>query len=227
MNFIERLLMATMVVLAVLIHSAHLAAAQQVGQPCGAPYDQDDGYVWMRVPTSRLSSSGGVMAGNNCATSDAGQYALVSAQLPYGSYNIYSVAFTATGPKGPMTVIAGNTNLPALVPVIRGGNESVATIALSRFERCQQRRDFQPNGKRVVLECNPNVQVQGQYVVFMAEQMTVCNVMVCAQQMQYMPNGTPLTPEAAVALQKSPGSLLGGEEECPGGTIPQQMLLEQ
>ena len=208
--------MAILVVLAVLIHSAHLAAAQQVGQSCGPPYDQDDGYVWMKVPTSRLSSSGAVMAGNNCATSDAGQYALVSAQLPYGSYNIYSVAFTATGPRGPLTVMAGSTNLPALTSLIRGGNESVATVALSRFGRCQFRRDFQPNGKRVVLECNPNVQVQGQYVVFMAEKMTVCNVMVCAQQMQYMPNGTPLTPEAAVALQKSPGSLLGGSEKCAG-----------
>ena len=182
------------------------ASAQQAGSPCGPVHDNDGDWSWIAVPVSRMTATKGLTAVpgvDGCATSDRGPYAHVSAQLPYGSYNIFAVSFRAAGPPGPLTILAGNANTTGLIRELRSNNGTISAGVLKHFSRCQQRRDFTPRDRRQILNCNPEVQVLGQWVTLLAESLTVCDMMVCANQVQFTGDGVPLTRAAALSLPQA------------------------
>lgn len=199
--------------LLVLLALATPAMSQTAGEKCGPSYATNEDYRWFEIQSSQLATlkgSGAEMGADGCATSDQGQSALVAAQLPIVAFDIHSIATTASW-KGDsvrsgadsLLILAGNANTTGLVKNIRGSDADPEAV-LRHFSRCYQRRNYTATGRKSTIVCNPEVQVTGQWVVFIAKGLQVCNVMVCAVEQQYSPSGVPRTRKAALALVTNP-----------------------
>jgi hypothetical protein len=186
--------------LASLLVTASVTGAQKAGDSCGTPHDGAP-YTWIPIRSSQLSATKGdtiIRGKDGCATSGTGVHAHVSAEMPYGTYMISAVAFRGTAGKATtgLTIMAVTTNSSMLVKMMRANKTSA-----NGLHRCRTQRNFSKAGsKRHVLQCNPEFYVSGRWVVFQAQELTVCDVLICASEKLFTGIGIPLSPKAAMML---------------------------
>ena len=227
-----RFFATSLVALAAVMVMLSPAAAQPqravAGERCGPAYARDYDFRW--TAADRLVATNGMASAeavDGCATSDRREHAHVMAVLPFGTHIVTGVAFRASGPANRnLTVWASDTNVTAHIKVLRGSGDGPRRL-LQHADRCHSRRGFNPEDRVYTLNCNPEVEVQGQFILFMAEALTVCDVLVCASQEEFTSKGVPLTREAAlkglngtVPVAGIGGGLGAGLAEACQGTPP-------
>jgi hypothetical protein len=188
--------------LASLLVTASVTGAQNAGESCGTAYVDGTPQTWIPIPFSQLSATKGdsIIGGKDgCATSGTGVHAHVSAEMPYGTYLISAIAFRGTAGKATtgLTIMAGTANSSMLVQMISSG----VNLDLE-FTRCRTYPNYLTDSGRQIVQCNQQAYLSGSFVVFQAEELTVCDVLVCGAQKLFSEMGTPLTAAAALMMSE-------------------------
>jgi hypothetical protein len=203
---------ATAVLAITLLAITLLAApvvAQTAGANCGPSHAKAGSYKWVKIESKSLAATqptGSVPGTAGCATSDGGQFAHVSLELPDGIHHVHAVSFKGawksqsdSGDKG-LEISAGNANMTRWFSKLRGPRTEAEKV-FENFRRCHLRRNYAASGRQNTIVCNEEVEVSGQWVVVIAKGLQVCDVMVCASQVHFGHDGAAKTHYAAVKLQ--------------------------